>query len=142
MTAEQRAACGAAVRFELRTSDAIAGTAIPRIDDHNAPGAVGVGALPVNCTGGRRISTAIAYLEPARHRANLTIMAGRPVRQIVTRAGRADGVLLADADDVVAANEVIICGQYCPYPRMHQVSQHRGGMIARNHAARPRVQGA
>ncbi len=84
MTAEQRAACGAAARFE----EAIAGTGVPRIDDHNAPGAVGVGALPVNCTGGRRISTAIAYLEPARHRANLTIMAGRPVRQIVTRAGR------------------------------------------------------
>ena len=101
----------AAERSELMLAveEAIAGTGVPRIDDHNAPGAVGVGALPVNCTGGRRISTAIAYLEPARHRANLTIMAGRPVRQIVTRAGRAEGILLADADDVVAADEVIIC---------------------------------
>ena len=93
----------------VAAEDAVAGTGFPRIDDHNAPGAVGVGALPVNCLDGRRISTAIAYLEPARHRANLTIMAGRPVREIVTRKGRTRGVRLAGADEVVQANEVIVC---------------------------------
>src|SRR5207344_1248707 len=85
----------------MAAAEAIAAVGFPRIDDHNAPGAVGVGALPVNCLDGRRISTAIAYLEPARHRANLTIMAGRPVREIVTRRGRTRGVRLAGADEVV-----------------------------------------
>jgi choline dehydrogenase len=65
--------------------------------------------LPVNCLDGRRISTAVAYLEPARHRANLTIMAGRTAREIVTRRGRAEGVALTGPDEVVPAGEVIVC---------------------------------
>jgi len=93
----------------VAAEEAIAATGFPRIDDHNAPGAVGVGALPVNCLDGRRISTAVAYLEPARHRANLTIMAGRTAREIVTRRGRAEGVALTGPDEVVPAGEVIVC---------------------------------
>jgi choline dehydrogenase len=89
--------------------DAIAGTGFPRVDDHNAPGAVGVGPLPANCLDGRRISTALAYLEPARCRQNLTILAGRTVQEIVTRAGRAAGVRLAGTGEQVAAAEVFIC---------------------------------
>jgi choline dehydrogenase len=92
----------------MAAAEAIAAVGFPRIDDHNAPGAVGVGALPVNCLDGRRISTAIAYLEPARHRANLTVMAGRTVREVVTRRGRAEGVALAGPDEVVPAGEVIV----------------------------------
>jgi choline dehydrogenase len=89
--------------------EAIAGTGFPRVDDHNAPGAVGVGALPVNCVDGRRISTAIAYLEPARQRANLTILGGRLAHDIVTRRGRATGIRLAEPEEVVQAGEVILC---------------------------------
>ncbi|HVM65019.1 MAG TPA: GMC family oxidoreductase N-terminal domain-containing protein, partial [Acidimicrobiales bacterium] len=40
--------------------------------DHNAPGTDGVGPFPMNRDGGRRVSTAIAYLEPVRARENLT----------------------------------------------------------------------
>ena len=93
----------------IAAEEAIAAAGFPRIDDHNAPGAVGVGPLPVNCLDGRRISTAVAYLEPARHRANLTIMAGRTAREIVTRRGRAEGVALTGPDEVVPAGEVIVC---------------------------------
>jgi len=92
----------------VAAEEAIAATGVPRVADHNAPGAVGVGALPVNCVDGRRISTAIAYLEPARHRANLTVMAGRAVREVVIRGGRAEGVALAGPDEVVPAGEVIV----------------------------------
>jgi choline dehydrogenase len=52
----------------IAAEEAVAAAGFPRIDDHNAPGAVGVGPLPVNCLDGRRISTAVAYFEPARHR--------------------------------------------------------------------------
>ena len=93
--------------------EAIAATGFPRVDDHNAPGAIGVGPLPVNCTGGRRISTAIAYLEPARPRPNLTILAGHLVQEIVIRGGRAAGVRLAGRDQPIAAAEVFVCaGSY------------------------------
>ena len=87
----------------------LADIGLPRIRDHNAPGAVGVSALPVNCVDGRRISTALAYLEPARSRPNLTIRPGCLVQDVVMSGGRAIGVRLADGD-VVAADEVIVCG--------------------------------
>src|SRR5215831_16743514 len=78
----------------IAAEEALVAAGFPRVADHNAPGAVGVGPLPVNCLDGRRISTAVAYLEPARRRANLTITAGRTAREIVTRRGRAEGVAL------------------------------------------------
>jgi len=81
---------------------------IPPIPDHNAPGAVGVSALPVNCVDGRRISTALAYLEPVRGRANITIRADRLVQDVVLADGRAVGVRLAGGE-LVAADEVILC---------------------------------
>ena len=82
---------------------------MPRIPDANAPGAIGVSALPVNCVDGRRISTALAYLEPARSRANLTIRPGCLVQEVVIADGHVVGVRLAGGD-VVAADEVIVCG--------------------------------
>jgi len=43
------------------------------VADHNHPEAAGVGAFPQNRRGRLRLSTAIAYLLPARQRLNLTI---------------------------------------------------------------------
>jgi choline dehydrogenase len=67
-----------------------------------------VSALPVNCVDGRRISTALAYLEPARGRPNLTIGADSTVADLVVRNGRAGGVRL-DGGETVGADEVIVC---------------------------------
>jgi choline dehydrogenase len=88
--------------------EAFASVGIPRIPDHNAPGAVGVSALPVNCVHGRRISTALAYLEPARDRPNLSIRADCLVQAIEVRQSRATGVRLAGGE-VLPADEVFIC---------------------------------
>lgn len=88
--------------------EAFAAVGIPLIADHNAPGAVGVSALPVNCVDGRRISTALAYLEPARSRSNLTIRADCLVRDVVIRAGGAVGVRTGTGE-VLPADEVIVC---------------------------------
>jgi choline dehydrogenase len=87
--------------------EAFVAVGIPRIADHNAPGAVGVSALPVNCVGGRRISTALAYLEPARRRSNLTVRPGCQVRDVVIRDGRAVGIR-TESGDVFPADEVIV----------------------------------
>ena len=87
--------------------EALVAIGIPRIPDHNAPGAVGVSALPVNCLDGRRISTALAYLEPARSRPNLTIRPDCLVQEVVIRGGRAVG-LRTEGGDFLPADEVIV----------------------------------
>jgi len=88
--------------------EAFASVGIARIPDHNAPGAVGVSALPVNCVDGRRISTALAYLEPVRNRPNLSIRPGCLVQEVLTSSGRAVGLRLVGGE-VVGADEVFLC---------------------------------
>ncbi|SDK59949.1 GMC family oxidoreductase [Arthrobacter sp. ok362] len=92
----------------LAMEDAIAGVGIPRIPDHNAPGAVGLSALPVNCVQGVRVSTARAYLDPVRSRPNLTIRANCVIAEVVVSRGHATGVRSSDGE-IIAADEVIIC---------------------------------
>ncbi|MFB7667570.1 GMC family oxidoreductase [Kitasatospora sp. NPDC056138] len=81
---------------------------VPPITDHNAPAAVGVASLPVNAVDGRRISTASAYLDPCRSRANLDVLADWLVRDAVVRHGRVAGVRLDGTGEVVPAGEAIV----------------------------------
>ena len=46
------------------------------IEDHNAPGAVGIGPIPLNMVDGVRQTPADLYLEPALARENLALRAG------------------------------------------------------------------
>jgi choline dehydrogenase len=73
----------------------------PVVADHNEPGSTGVGIIPVNLVGGVRISTAIAYLAPARRRANLEVRARVVADRVLIRDGRAVGVRLLDGDETV-----------------------------------------
>lgn len=59
----------------LEACEATGHTPVP---DHNAPGVVGAGRLPVNELDGLRESTALTYLAQARDRPNLTIRGGAP----------------------------------------------------------------
>src|SRR4051794_19661870 len=69
--------------------DACAATGHPRVEDLNAPGAVGAGPLPVNQLNGVRQSTAITYIGPARGRSNLELRARTTVDRIEIFGGRA-----------------------------------------------------
>ena len=80
----------------------------PFVEDHNAPGAVGVGPAPVNVVSGTRISTALAYLGPSRRLPNLTIRGDTTVNQVVVQSGRATGVRLASPDEIIGAEIVIL----------------------------------
>jgi choline dehydrogenase len=62
------------------------------VRDHNHPEATGVGPIPVNQRGGVRLSTAIAYLLPARYRLNLTIRPDCLVHRVLFEGKRAVGV--------------------------------------------------
>ena len=60
--------------------------------DHNHPEATGVGPFPQNRRDRLRLSTAIAYLLPARHRPNLTIRPHCLVNRVLFAGDRAAGV--------------------------------------------------
>lgn len=83
------------VRALLR---AAADLGIPRCEDLNVPEPLGVCASPYNIADGKRQSTAVAYLEPARARPNLTIAADTLVDRVLVEDGRACGVVLRRDD--------------------------------------------
>jgi choline dehydrogenase len=62
------------------------------VTDHNHPESTGVGPIPSNGTEGIRISTAVSYLLPARHRLNLTIRPHCLVDRVLFEGDRAVGV--------------------------------------------------
>jgi choline dehydrogenase len=67
------------------------------VADHNHPDATGVGPFPQNRRGRLRLSTALAYLLPARHRPNLTIRPHCLVNRVLFADDRAAGVDIAAA---------------------------------------------
>lgn len=66
------------------------------IADHNAPGALGVGPIPLNMVAGLRQTPADHYLDPALARPNLTLQAGVTVDRLRVHAGRVTGVEYLD----------------------------------------------
>jgi choline dehydrogenase len=70
----------------------------PEVADHNHPEATGVGPFPQNRRGRLRLSTAIAYLLPARDRPNLTIRPHCLVNRVLFTGDRAVGVEFGVAD--------------------------------------------
>ncbi len=71
------------------TADALA---VPVNPDFNGEQQEGVGPYQTTTRAGRRCSTAVAFLEPARKRANLTVETGTLVTRVVVERGRAVGV--------------------------------------------------
>lgn len=88
--------------------DACLAAGYPEAPDHNRPDSTGVGPIPSNRRDARiRVSTATAYLDPARGRPNLTVIARTTVNRVLLREGRVQGVELADGS-VVRGRRVIL----------------------------------
>ena len=64
----------------------------PDFPDHNQPGSTGIASVPINNLDGARVSTALAYLDQARHRLNLTLRANVTVTRVLFEGNRAVGV--------------------------------------------------
>ena len=71
----------------------------PDCPDHNQAGSTGVGPLAFNISGRVRVSTAMAYLDPARHRAGLTIRPHCHVVGIILKGRRAIGLQVSAGDE-------------------------------------------
>ena len=81
-------------------------------DDHNRPGAVGVGSSPRTARDGIRMSTAITYLAQARGRPNLTIYPDTMVASVECVGARARGIRLIDGTLIEADRVVLAAGTY------------------------------
>jgi choline dehydrogenase len=70
----------------------------------------------------RRASAAMAYLEPARRRTNLTVQTGAQVKRIIIDKGRAVGVEMLDGTRLEAEREVTLSSGAIGSPRMLMLS--------------------
>jgi choline dehydrogenase len=108
-----RPAAGDLSPLQQAFTDAAAAAGHPLIDDHNRPGAVGVGPAPRNVRNGLRMSTALTHLAAARGRPNLTIRAGATVDRVELRGTTARGIRIGGGEIVEAGAVVLAAGSYC-----------------------------
>jgi choline dehydrogenase len=95
---------------------------IPRNMDMTGAAQDGVGYYQLTQRNARRSSTSVAYLGPARGRANLTVRTGAQVSRIVVENGRAVGVELAGEGVLRANAEVILSSGAIGSPRLLMLS--------------------
>jgi choline dehydrogenase-like flavoprotein len=110
------------VRRFLEASDSLG---LPRCADFNGGDPEGFGPRQAAIRGGRRESGVTAYLNPARHRPNLTIITDALVTRVLFEGRRAIGVEIergGTRSAVRARREVIVsCGAYGS-PQLLQLS--------------------
>jgi choline dehydrogenase len=101
------------VSSHLAFLDAAQAAGFPLLEDASDPERpVGVTAFPANVADGVRWNAAFAYLDPARGRPNLTIVADTVVDRVELDGTRAMGVLAADGRRVPARTVVLAAGAY------------------------------
>jgi choline dehydrogenase len=94
--------------------EAVTQLGLPRFDDQNEPNPYGIAPTARNIKDGKRQSSAVAYLGPARGRPNLTIVDSAQVTSLIVRGNKVEGVhyrkngneLTASADKVVLSSGV------------------------------------
>ena len=113
-----------------------------RNDDINGASQEGFGYHQVTIRDGRRVSTATAYLRPARTRPCLHVITQAQALHIEFRAGRATGVKISQGGVnrmVRASREVIICGGVFNSPQLLQLSGIGPGELLSKHNIPPVV---
>lgn len=95
---------------------------IPRGDDLAGEDPRGLGFYQLTQRRARRSSTSVAYLRPARGRANLRVRTGAEVARIVIEQGRATGVEIAGEGVLRATSGVILAAGAIGSPRLLMLS--------------------
>jgi choline dehydrogenase len=97
----------------------------PRNDDFNGPAQEGAGYFQLTARRGRRWSTAMGYLRPARRRPNLAIASNALASRILFSGRRALGVEYRQGDTTrlaYANGEVVLAGGTFNSPQLLQLS--------------------
>lgn len=116
--------------------DAAQQTGLPANDDFNAASTYGVGSYQLSISGRWRCSANVAFLKPARQRANLTVVTGAHVNRVLFQGKRACGVEWQRAGQVQSAaaeREVILCGGAIQSPQILQMSGVGPAGLLRQH---------
>ena len=94
------------------------------IYDHNNPDATGFGPFPMNNPNGVRMSTALSYINPNRHRLNLTIRPNVLVRRILVEDGRAPGLEVESGGEIfqMEAGQIILSAGAIASPQILMLS--------------------
>ncbi len=98
---------------------------LPHVTDFNSGDQEGVGYYQLTTRNGRRCSTAVAYLRPARGRANLRIETGAHAMAVLFEGSRACGVRYRQDGQVRtlrARREVLLCAGALQSPQLLQLS--------------------
>jgi len=95
----------------------------PEDPDMNNPDSTGTGPVPMNNPGGIRMSASLAYLNPNRHRLNLTIKANVLAHRVLFAYGdptRAVGVEVESGGEkfTVEGSEIILCAGGIATPQL------------------------
>ena len=109
----------------------------PANADFNGIHQAGFGLYQTTTRDGKRCSTAVAYLDPARTRKNLKIVTRATASRIVFEAGRASAVVYAvDGKGgfcEAASREIILCGGSINSPQLLMLSGIGPGAHLRQH---------
>jgi choline dehydrogenase len=99
---------------------------IPSTEDFNGARQEGAGYFQLTSRNGWRCSAAVAYLRPARGRANLTVVTNALTQRILLEGRRASGVIYRVGGDVVhtahAEGEVVLCAGAIHSPHLLALS--------------------
>ncbi|MCK1792021.1 GMC family oxidoreductase [Pseudomonas violetae] len=98
---------------------------VPHIQDFNTGDQEGVGYYQLTTRKGLRCSTAVAYLHPAKHRANLAIEAQAQAEKVLFEGARAVGVQYRQNGQSLTVNarrEVILSAGALQSPQLLQLS--------------------
>ncbi len=97
----------------------------PRNDDFNGATQEGAGYFQLTCRNGRRCSTAVGYLRPARRQPNLEVVTDALTTRLLFSARRCIGVEYRQGDTLTTAHanaEVIVAGGAFNSPQLLQLS--------------------
>ena len=96
----------------------------PNDPDMNHPESTGVGPITMNNPDGIRMSTALTYLNPQRHRMNLTIRPNALAHRILFDGKRATGVEVASGGErfTVEAEEIVLSSGSIASPQLLMLS--------------------
>lgn len=116
--------------------DAAVAAGYKRTEDYNGLDQEGVGYFQLTMAGGKRCSSAVAYLHPNRSRKNLTVITNAQTEKVIIEGGRAMGVrarVNGKLVDIHAHHEVILSAGAIGSPQILMLSGVGDGNELRRH---------